>query len=1085
MEGCRRGAHSVVLLRGFFTAVSAVPYWGGFGIIGGCVAVGDRVPFNLHGIGYCREVIPTVLLRKLCLRLFLLVYVFFFCTSLLRIVNGAQLPEDQGQGPALSPVAALAQFHLAEGYRLRTLLTEPQISQPLSTAYDAYGRLWVVQYLQYPEPAGLRRLSRDNFWRTVYDRVPLPPGHGGVKGADKITVHEDLDGDGTLETETTFIDGLNIATSVVPTEDGAWVLNPPYLLFYSDKDRDLKADGPPDVHLEGFGLEDTHSVVNSLCMGPDGWLYAAQGSTVSGNVRRYGSNESSKRSMGQSIWRYHPITHQYEIFAEGGGNAFSVAFDDNGEIFSGHNGGDTRGFHYLQEAYYRKGFNKHGGLSNPNTFGYLDPMKHLPIQRFTHAMMMTNGTAFATSMPDSMLAVDPLHGKLIQTQLEPIGSTFATRDIDDIVSSSDKWFRPVAIQDSPDGSAVVCDWYDFQVAHLYAHVGKMDRDHGRIYELRPENASVPRKWNPRLATGKSNASLEYLHECLHHPYRWQRWKARQLLALHPQRNALFKTIQGNIQSPDAAALDALWAAHACGWIEDTIPFAGKQSIPLSMLLNHQNSMIRAWAVRLACDDRTLTPESSAAIESLARKEKDPKVLCQLASSAKRLQGETGLAIVSALLSRRLPERDLSLPLMIWWAIEPHANQPALVLKTLKREPLFWESEMVSTRILPNLIELWVNANTPESLAAISQLLREMKSLPNENQATHAKQAMNAMERALVGRSWLGISDHVLDALIALGQPSLPLRLRRGDQAAKEEAIRTINDGKSSDSNRLSLMQLASELHLVDALPSLMNAMANASNSEKIRASAISALAVFDDERVSPSILQSWDRLPSSLRAVAGSVLATRSGWTASWLDAVAIEQVDPTSMPMECVRAMRLHRDEALQARISATYPGLAGPDLPQATKMVAEILERIAPLEGDPYRGKKLFRSDCARCHKLYAEGGEIGPDLTGYQRDQVQTLVRNIIAPSLEIREGYQTVGVRMEDGAVLTGFIENQKEEQFTLKGVDGKAHVVARSEIDQVVPQATSLMPEGMLAKLTDQQIADLLAYLRSSQPLSDG
>ena len=304
---------------------------------------------------------------------------------------------------------------------------------------------------------------------------------GDPSVSDKITVHEDRDGDGTLETEATFVDGLNIATSVVPTGDGAWVLNPPYLLYYADRNRDLKADGSPEVHLEGFGLEDTHSVVNSLCMGPDGWLYAAQGSTVSGNIRRYGSKETPKRSMGQAIWRYHPITHQYEIFAEGGGNAFGVAFDDEGEIFSGHNGGDTRGFHYLQDAYYRKGFNKHGGLSNPNSFGYLDPMRHAPIQRFTHTMLLTEGTAFGTLMPRSMLAVDPLHGKLIQTQLLPVGSTFETKDMDDIVASDDKWFRPVAIQDGPDGAATICDWNDFQVALLYAHVGKMDRDHGRVY----------------------------------------------------------------------------------------------------------------------------------------------------------------------------------------------------------------------------------------------------------------------------------------------------------------------------------------------------------------------------------------------------------------------------------------------------------------------------------------------------------------------------------------------------------------------------------------------------------------------------
>ena len=108
----------------------------------------------------------------------------------------------------------------------------------------------------------------------------------------------------------------------------------------------------------------------------------------------------------------------------------------------------------------------------------------------------------------------------------------------------------------------------------------------------------------------------------------------------------------------------------------------------------------------------------------------------------------------------------------------------------------------------------------------------------------------------------------------------------------------------------------------------------------------------------------------------------------------------------------------------------------------------------------------------------------MTGYQRDQLQTLVRNIIAPSLELREGYQTIGVRLEDGTVLTGFIESQTDDQYILKGVDGKSHVIAKSEVEQFLQQQTSLMPEGMLKELTDQQIADLLAYLRSSQPLSD-
>ena len=1007
------------------------------------------------------------------------------CLCLANHSSGTQQPEDQGQGPALSPTEALSKFHLADGYSIQTVLSEPRISQPLSTAHDSHGRLWVVQYLQYPEPAGLRRLSRDNFWRTVYDSVPLPPGHGGVPGTDKITVHEDRDGDGTFETETTFIDGLNIATSVVPTGDGAWVLNPPYLLFYADRDGDLKADGAPDVHLEGFGLEDTHSVVNSLCMGPDGWLYAAQGSTVSGSVRRYGSKEMPTRSMGQAIWRYHPKTRQYEIFAEGGGNAFSVAFNDQGEIFSGHNGGDTRGFHYLQDAYYRKGFNKHGGLSNPNTFGYLDPMKHAPIQRFTHAMLMTDGTAFGTSMPRSMLAVDPLHGKLIQSQLLAVGSTYETKDIGDTLASDDKWFRPVAIQDGPDGAAYVCDWYDFQVAHLYAHVGKMDRDHGRVYRLMPNMSPAVTQWEPLLANRNDRDALQYLVGHLDHPYRWQRWKARELIAKHPLRNEVRKAVEKGIENSEQMGLEYLWTAHACGWIGDTLLSSSDEPLSLNRLLSNANPAIRAWAIRLVCDDRTISHATFAAIFHHAVAEKDVKVLCQIASSAKRLRGEDALSLVSALLSRELPDADLSLPLLIWWAIEPHSGSPDLVLSQIHRDERFWNSSIGIQRIVPNLIELWAKTNTPSSMNAVAKVLMEIAMLSPSLRPVAAKHVTDAFERAFVGRSLLGVPDEVLEALIGLGQPTLTLRLRRGDLEAKKQAMELLVDSKATMATRIQIAQLMSELRYIEALPKLAQIASSASELEPIRASALSAMAGFDDATVSETILAAWTKLAPSLRAVAGSVLGTRSSWTQAWLDACSDHKVDSTSMPMECILAMRLHNDESLQLKLTQRYPGLHGPDLVQAQKDVASLLARVEPLEGDPYRGKFQYKENCARCHKLYAEGGEIGPDLTGYQRDQLPTLVRNIIAPSLEIREGYQTVGVRLEDGSVLTGFIENQTDERFILKSIDGTSHVISKSEVDQILKQMTSLMPEGMLNALTDQQIADLLAYLRSSQPLSDG
>src|SRR4029079_12470738 len=149
---------------------------------------------------------------------------------------------------------------------------EPAVEQPLFMTFDRRGRLWVVQYRQYPFPAGLKVVEYDQYLRARLDKVPAPPPLGD-KGADKITVFEDTDGDGKYDKHKDVITGLNICSSLAVGHGGIWVLNPPYLLFYPDADGDDVPDSDPEVRLSGFGLEDTHSVANSLRFGPDGWLY--------------------------------------------------------------------------------------------------------------------------------------------------------------------------------------------------------------------------------------------------------------------------------------------------------------------------------------------------------------------------------------------------------------------------------------------------------------------------------------------------------------------------------------------------------------------------------------------------------------------------------------------------------------------------------------------------------------------------------------------------------------------------------------------------------------------------------------------
>ena len=204
-----------------------------------------------------------------------------------------------------------------------------------------------MQYLQYPNPAGLKRVKVDRYSRTVYDRVPEPPPRG-PKGADRITILEDTDGDGRIDRSKDFVSGLNLATGIAFGYGGVFVLNVPYLLFYPDRNHDDIPDGDPEVLLSGFGMEDTSSLANSLTWGPDGWLYGTQGTNITAHIRGI--------DFEQGVWRYHPRTHEFELFCEGGGNSWGVDFDAQGKLFYSTNYGGYVMVHGVQGAYYSKNF---------------------------------------------------------------------------------------------------------------------------------------------------------------------------------------------------------------------------------------------------------------------------------------------------------------------------------------------------------------------------------------------------------------------------------------------------------------------------------------------------------------------------------------------------------------------------------------------------------------------------------------------------------------------------------------------------------------------------------------------------------
>ncbi len=966
-----------------------------------------------------------------------------------------------GDTPALSPTDALARFRTSADLRVELVLSDPEIAQPLFMTWDERGRLWVMEYRQYPDPAGLKMLSRDTYLRTVYDRVPAaPPNH--VPGADRISIHEDTNGDGTLDTHKVFVDGLNIATSFAPGRGGVYVTNPPYLLFYPDTDGDDIPDGDPEVLLEGFGLEDSHSVINSLRFGPDGWLYGAQGSTVTASVKAPGSDAPPQNSMGQLIWRFHPERKVYEVFAEGGGNTFGCEIDSIGRVFSGHNGGNTRGFHYVQGGYYRKGFGKHGPLSNPFAFGFFEQMQHHDVARFTHNFVLYEEQLLPERFQGQLLGVEPLQGQVVLSGVQPSQTSVATSDIERVLTTDDPWFRPVDIKCGPDGAVYIADLYEQRIDHSSHYAGRVDRGSGRIYRL------VPADSPPGRSTRVSVPDSDSLAGWLEHRSHWYRQTAVRLLGDHPDglQQSLWRQVQ---QDTGPRALDKLWALHAVNGL--TQPRALE-------LLEHPQPQVRAWTVRLLCDPaKELSAPLVTALQRLADKEGYAEVRLQLAASARRLPPEQAVRLISGLLRHEEDAGDIFIPMMLWWAIEAQVADadPDAMISALLPSPEVWKSELMRGQLLEFMMRRYCVSQEPRHLSAAARLLREA---PN---ADFREILLRGFEQAYTGRSLAGLPVDLAEALAAGGGGSLALRFRRGDAEAVTTAVEQMLDKSGSVSERVALIEICGQLQQPEMLQVLKRLITTDEN-EQVLAASLIAVQSYTDAGLATVVLDSWGRFSGTALMAAESMLVSRKQWAAALLDRVRTAGIRESEISTAGIRRLRMHGGE-IEQQAGAIWGAAAGLSASEAAAETDMISEFLATGSGNPRSGKRLFTQHCGRCHRLFDEGGQVGPDLTPFARQNQERMLSSIVNPALEIREGYETFVLITADGRILNGFLVQSDDQVVILRGVDGQNQIVRREDVDDLNAIPQSVMPSGLLRSLEAQQVRDLFAYLRSAQPVN--
>jgi len=969
-------------------------------------------------------------------------------------------------GVRVPPKQSLAKMKPAEGLVVDLIASEPDVAQPTHISFDERGRMWVAQYRQYPYPAGVKMVSRDMYYRSRFDHVPPPPPHHD-RGADRITVHEDTDGDGTFDKVKVVLDGLNMANSVLRGHGGIWVMHTPYLLFYPDADGDDVPDRDPEVRLAGFGLEDTHSVANGLAWGPDGWLYGGQGSTTTSRIVRPGVDPPNSPGVyyeGCMAWRYHPEKKIYEIFAEGGGNTFGLDFDADGRLFSGHNGGVTHGWHYVQGGLYLKqgvDVAKYGPPANPYAFGTLPQIKSAnPIPRFTHDIIMFDGTALPAEYIGRMIGADPLHHFLTLSQRYPLGSTFETSDSGYPLKSDDVTFRPVYLTNAPDGALYIADFCEEFIAHGQNYQGQIDPQSGRVYRLRGKD--VPLNKDVNLA-GKTTRELVDL---LSHPNRWHRQTAVRLLGERKDR-AVVPMLKALAETKAHPALEAIWALHQMGEFDE--------ATALQSLLSPV-PVVRAWAVRLMGDGGRLPDEFFKQVKKLAFGEDDPEVRSQIASTSRRLPVEQGLSIVGEMLKHDADATDPYVPLLCWWTIESHCDAHRNQVMALLDDKQAWDRALVKQHILARLMRRFAAKGTHADYLACGRLL---ELAPSDE---HRKVLMGGFEEAMKGRAMPALPAELVTALVKSGQASPLLRARLGDAAAVKAVLKTAGDRKAKYEDRMSSVALLADVKAAEA-PAVLVAAAGENVKSELRKAALSALMAYDDPAIGAKVAAAYPSLPRDVQTAAVNLLATRPMWAGALVGLVESGAIAREDLPLDVLTRLRGQGGSQVAARLEKLFPARKAP--PQTSRM-EEVRRLRAVIEGgvgDPYKGEATFIQRCAVCHTLFHKGGNVGPNLTSYQRDDLGTMLISIVDPSAEIREGFQNYMLKTKDGRVLGGFLTDSDEQIVAIRGLDGQDVRVARPDVKELKALPTSIMPDGLLDGLGDQQLRDFFAYLRMPQPIS--
>ncbi|MEM7784836.1 MAG: PVC-type heme-binding CxxCH protein [Planctomycetota bacterium] len=970
---------------------------------------------------------------------------------------------------------ALKMLHMPEGFHATLFAAEPDVHQPIAVTTDPKGRLWVAECYTYSDR------------KTNYD----------LSLNDRIVIFEDTDNDGVFDKRKIFFDQLKQLTGIEIGMGGVWVTASPNLLFIPDSDRDDIPDGQPQVILNGFENNVVrHNIVNGLRWGPDGWLYGRHGIQGYSFVGKPGATQSQRTPTNCCIWRYHPNHQKYEIVADGGTNPWGFDFDEHGEMFMintviGHL------FHVVPNAKFKRMYGSH---FNPHLYHYIDQTAdhfHWDTSEETwfatkkdgmtdgtdragggHAhtgLMIYQGGNWPSAFHNHLFTAN-FHGRRINCEhIHREGNSYTAHHDRDYFKSDDPWFRGIEMVYGPDGGVFLLDWSDIGECHENDGI---HRTSGRIFKIVYEQ---PGKIESEDLTAESDETLVKL---LTHPNEWYSRQSRQVLTDRvafgdqDQTKSIVSLLEQNLAQQATAKnqLRLLWALYGCD--QDS------EQLVRSFAENGKSEHVRAWAIRLLCDG--LKEPSRQTKELLIRlaSDRSPLVRLYVASSISRLDVETGLQVVRRLILHAQDSADRVQPYLIWFGLEELISR-VIESKVADVDPSTWSDLIRHSRmpfISESIARRWMHEieEYPEVVECMVGEFEEWDVEKNDQVLSGMATALKGWGKAKPPRNWSSLIAKLerkeFNGVSKLGRDRIgEINLVFGDGMALEEVK------KVAANRKLDFGVRSSAFETLGSSPNAaqyFSFFANHLNDKGLANSVIKALANCPQNEVGDLLLNRFPHFNPEGKSLTINALVSRSDWAEKLLIRVGKSEIDPNLLSAFHARQISNFEQEPLTKLLVQNWGEVRSTPKERQLKIETLETELIQQLKHgfDMANGKKLFEKKCASCHIMFGKGANVGPDLTGSDRRNLGYLLENIVDPNASVALPYRASTIVTMDGRLFTGVVIEENEKTLKLQTKD-QVRIVAKSDVDERRLSNNSLMPEGILDTLSQDQVRDLIGFLK--------